>query len=86
MTNLFKFTDQTWRQLKFVNRIENNHIGWITGLMINETNLVPSEIGKRPLIELNTTVYFIMIVLLILFILGAIISKNWKNNIIQNIV
>ncbi|KPM10567.1 ectonucleoside triphosphate diphosphohydrolase-like protein [Sarcoptes scabiei] len=65
LTRLYKFNEETWSNLRFVDQINRTYVGWITGLMINATNTMPAEEPIQSLMKFS--VYLSLIIILALF-------------------
>lgn len=80
LTNVYKFNDKTWSRLKFAQDVNKSYIGWVTGMMISETNQIP---GERPWIRLiNNEIFLAMIItfIMILIISAMIVFYGRKNH------
>nr|XP_027204898.1 ectonucleoside triphosphate diphosphohydrolase 1-like [Dermatophagoides pteronyssinus] len=77
LTNIYKFNDKTWPLLKFAHDVNKTYLGWITGMMINESNEIASE---QPIIYfISNVIYWAMIITFIMiFIISVIIVYNLK--------
>ncbi|XP_070539982.1 ectonucleoside triphosphate diphosphohydrolase 8-like [Ptychodera flava] len=67
----YGFTEETWN-IKFVGDIDGTTVGWALGLMLNVTNMIPSEDGKER--AMSTGVFAgLMVLCCIILIVGFVI-------------
>ncbi|XP_076152428.1 ectonucleoside triphosphate diphosphohydrolase 1 isoform X1 [Alosa pseudoharengus] len=73
LENGYNFTDDTWKDITFIDKIEGSSAGWTLGYMLNLTNMIPAEAPDTPLMTHGgfvTLTLFLSIFLLVLMFLG----------------
>ncbi|XP_030062530.1 ectonucleoside triphosphate diphosphohydrolase 8 isoform X2 [Microcaecilia unicolor] len=71
----YKFDNETWGNIHFIDKVSNTDIGWALGYMLNLTNMIPSEAMvtvkgyESSVWAFAIAILFIIIVLMLLTIL-----------------
>ncbi|XP_054721476.1 ectonucleoside triphosphate diphosphohydrolase 1-like isoform X2 [Uloborus diversus] len=71
LVNGLGFTNSTWENLQFVDKIQRVSVGWTLGYMINATNLIPEK-AKTPR-AISATALTISLVLFIIVVIGTFV-------------
>ncbi|XP_062374012.1 ectonucleoside triphosphate diphosphohydrolase 1 isoform X2 [Sardina pilchardus] len=73
LENGYSFTDDTWKDITFIDKIEGSSAGWTLGYMLNLTNMIPAEAPDTPLMTHGgfvTLILFLSVFLFVLLFLG----------------
>ncbi|XP_037353482.1 ectonucleoside triphosphate diphosphohydrolase 1 isoform X2 [Talpa occidentalis] len=66
LLNKFRFTDESWKNIHFVDQMEGTSIGWSLGYMLNLTNMIAPEQPLTPPLPHSTYVFLMIIFSLVL--------------------
>lgn len=69
LTQGYKFTAQSYADIKFIEKIKGSDAGWTLGYMLNLTNMIPAEAPDTPLLPHGGYVAIVTIIALLLVVL-----------------
>ncbi|KAM5271987.1 ectonucleoside triphosphate diphosphohydrolase 1 [Ctenodactylus gundi] len=68
----YHFTNDSWKHIHFMGKIEGSNAGWTLGYMLNLTNMIPAE--KPMSAPLSSSTYIFLMVLFSLILAAVIIT------------
>ncbi|KAJ8317497.1 hypothetical protein KUTeg_005401 [Tegillarca granosa] len=69
MTEGYKFNNDTWKNVNFIDKINGTEIGWSLGFMLDSSN---SEPVKPPVSPITLVTFILLVVLFVVFLLIAV--------------
>ncbi|XP_043331802.1 ectonucleoside triphosphate diphosphohydrolase 1 isoform X1 [Cervus elaphus] len=66
LLNGYHFTDESWKNIHFMNKIRSTSVGWTLGYMLNLTNKIPAEEPMSAPLSHSTYVFLMVLFSLIL--------------------
>ncbi|GFQ84046.1 ectonucleoside triphosphate diphosphohydrolase 3 [Trichonephila clavata] len=81
LINGFRFQNNTWKNIKFVQNIAGKDVGWTLGYMINATNLIPEKAKSPRLISaVALTVSLILFIMVVIATLVFLFHYHRKGS------
>ncbi|XP_016107049.1 ectonucleoside triphosphate diphosphohydrolase 1-like isoform X1 [Sinocyclocheilus grahami] len=76
----YKFTSNSWKDIRFIMKIGDSDAGWTLGYMLNLTNMIPAEAPDTPLMPYEGYVTFMFLFSLLILVLLLLVYFYFRRS------
>jgi hypothetical protein len=70
LVDAYHFDNSTWKNITFQNNVDGSDLGWILGMMINTTNVIPGQAPSGS--SISIVAFVLLLSLFVIFVFLAI--------------